>query len=86
MKVVVSQSLQAVMQAYFAKRISDARAIWDTVANLGLFASGPLCWGEQTVVPANLRFAAGVCVLAAGLLMGGGTVAVADPGLDIPGS
>ena len=28
----------------------------------------------------RLRFAAGVCVLAAGLLMGGGTVAVADPG------
>ena len=29
----------------------------------------------------RLRFAAGVCVLAAGLLMGGGVVAVADPGL-----
>ena len=29
----------------------------------------------------RLRFAAGVCVLAAGLLMGGGAVAVADPGL-----
>ena len=28
----------------------------------------------------RLRFAAGVCVLAAGLLMGGGAVAVADPG------
>ena len=29
----------------------------------------------------RLRFAAGVCVLAGGLLMGGGVVAVADPGL-----
>jgi hypothetical protein len=29
----------------------------------------------------RLRFVAGVCVLAAGLLMGGGTVAIADPGL-----
>jgi hypothetical protein len=28
-----------------------------------------------------LRFAAGVCILAAGLVMGGGAVAVADPGL-----
>jgi hypothetical protein len=33
------------------------------------------------VVRWRLRFAAGVCVLAAGLLMGGGAVAVADPGL-----
>ena len=31
-------------------------------------------------VVSHLRFAAGVCVLAAGLLMGGGAVAVADPG------
>ena len=29
----------------------------------------------------RLRFAAGVCVLAAGVLMGGGAVAVADPGV-----
>ena len=29
----------------------------------------------------RVRFAAGVCLLAAGLLMGGGAVAVADPGL-----
>ena len=38
--------------------------------------------GEQMVVGLlRLRFAAGVCVLAAGLLMGaGGAVAVADPG------
>ena len=38
-------------------------------------------WGE-IVVLLHLRFAAGVCVLAAGLLMGGagGAVAVADPG------
>ena len=36
-------------------------------------------WGEQMVVPSRLRFGAGVCVLAAGLLMGGGAVAVADP-------
>ena len=38
-------------------------------------------WGE-IVVMSHLRFAAGVCVLAAGLLMGGagGAVAVADPG------
>ena len=33
------------------------------------------------VVRSRLRFAAGVCVLAAGVLMGGGAVAVADPGL-----
>ena len=32
------------------------------------------------MVLSRLRFAAGVCVLAAGLLMGGGAVAVADPG------
>jgi hypothetical protein len=39
-----------------------------------------LGWG-QIVVLSHLRFAAGVCVLAAGLLMGaGGAVAVADPG------
>jgi hypothetical protein len=31
------------------------------------------------VVPSHLRFGAGVCMLAAGLLMGGGAVAVADP-------
>src|SRR6476646_8877221 len=37
------------------------------------------CW-EQMVVLLRFRFAAGVCVLAAGLLMGGGAVAVADPG------
>jgi hypothetical protein len=33
------------------------------------------------VVRSRLRFAAGVCILAAGVLMGGGAVAVADPGL-----
>ena len=33
------------------------------------------------MVRSHLRFAAGVCVLAAGLLMGGGAVAVAVPGL-----
>jgi hypothetical protein len=33
------------------------------------------------VVGSRLRFAAGVCILAAGLLAGGGAVAVADPGL-----
>jgi hypothetical protein len=33
------------------------------------------------VVRWRLRFAAGVCVLAGGLLMGGGALAVADPGL-----
>ena len=31
------------------------------------------------MVRSRLRFGAGVCVLAAGLLMGGGAVAVADP-------
>ena len=37
--------------------------------------------GGMIVVLSHLRFAAGVCVLAAGLLMGaGGAVAVADPG------
>jgi hypothetical protein len=38
-----------------------------------------LARGWQIVVTSHLRFAAGVCVLAAGLLMGGGAVAVADP-------
>jgi hypothetical protein len=33
------------------------------------------------VVGSRLRFTAGVCILAAGLLAGGGAVAVADPGL-----
>ena len=33
------------------------------------------------MVRSRLRFAAGVCILAAGLVMGGGAVAVADPGL-----
>jgi hypothetical protein len=41
----------------------------------------PRSRSEWIVVRSRLRFAAGVCVLAAGLLMGGGTVAVADPGL-----
>jgi hypothetical protein len=38
-----------------------------------------LARGWQIVVTSHLRFAAGVCVLTAGLLMGGGAVAVADP-------
>ena len=61
------------------KRRRDAR---DNVANGGPLAIGPLAGGEQMVVGLlRLRFAAGVCVLAAGLLMGaGGAVAVADPG------
>src|SRR6476660_7857517 len=49
------------------------------MANVGLLASGPLVGGEQLVVSLHLRFAAGVCVLTAGLLMGGGAAAVADP-------
>ena len=53
----------------------------DNVANVGLLASGPLAGGSKIVGLSHLRFAAGVCVLAAGLLMGGagGAVAVADP-------
>ena len=49
--------------------------------NVRLLTSDPLARG-QIVVLSHLRFAAGVCVLAAGLLMGGagGAVAVADPG------
>jgi hypothetical protein len=43
-----------------------------------------LARGWQIVVTSHLRFAAGVCVLTAGLLMGGGAVAVADP--DFSGS
>jgi hypothetical protein len=60
------------------KRRRDAR---DNVANGGPLAIGPLAGGEQMVVGLlRLRFAAGVCVLAAGLLMGaGGAIAVADP-------
>jgi hypothetical protein len=52
------------------------------MANVGPLAISPLAGGEQMVVGLlRLRFAAGVCVLAAGLLMGaGGAVAVADPG------
>src|SRR4051812_13850940 len=37
-------------------------------------------WDQMVVGLLRLRFAAGVCVLAVGLLMGGGAVAVADPG------
>ena len=60
------------------KRRRDVR---DNVANGGPLAIGPLAGGEQMVVGLlRLRFAAGVCVLAAGLLMGaGGAIAVADP-------
>ena len=52
-------------------------------ANLGVGHTGwfPRSRSEWIVVRSHLRFAAGVCVLAAGLLMGGGAVAVADPGL-----
>src|SRR6476661_5715784 len=39
----------------------------------------PRSRSEWIVVRSRLRFGAGVCVLAAGLLMGGGAVAVADP-------
>ena len=49
------------------------------VANVGPVAIALA--GGQIVVLSHLRFAAGVCVLAAGLLMGaGGAVAVADAG------
>jgi hypothetical protein len=52
----------------------------DNVASVGPTAIGPLAGGEQMMVGLlRLCFAAGVCVLAAGLLMGGGAVAVADP-------
>src|SRR6478672_8643840 len=59
------------------KRRRDAR---DNVANGGPLAIGPLAGGDQMMVGLlRLRFAAGVCVLLAGLLMGaGGAVAVAD--------
>ena len=51
----------------------------DNVANVGPVALALA--GGRIVVLSHLRFAAGVCVLAAGLLMGaGGAVAVADPG------
>ena len=51
-------------------------------ANLDVGHTGrfPRSRSEWIVVRSRLRFAAGVCVLAAGLLMGGGAVAVADPG------
>ena len=54
----------------------------DNVAKGSPLAIGPLAGGEQMMVGLlRLRFAAGVCVLAASLLMGaGGAVAVADPG------
>ena len=49
--------------------------------NSQLLTSDPLTGGKMIVALSHLRFAAGVCVLAAGLLMGGagGAVAVADP-------
>ena len=51
------------------------------MANVGLLPSDPVTMGEQIVFSLRLRFAAGVfCVLTAGLLIGGGAVAVADPG------
>jgi hypothetical protein len=49
--------------------------MWQTLASSAGLAEG------QIVVLSRLRFVVGVCVLAAGLLMGaGGAVAVADPG------
>ena len=52
-------------------------------ANLDVRHTGrfPRSRSEWIVVRSRLRFAAGVCVLAAGLLVGGGAVAVADPDL-----
>jgi hypothetical protein len=52
-------------------------------ANLNVGHTGrlPRSRSEWIVVRWHLRVAAGVCVLAAGLLMGGGAVAVAVPGL-----
>ena len=52
-------------------------------ANLDVGHTGrlPQSRSEWIVVRWHLRVAAGVCVLAAGLLMGGGAVAVAVPGL-----
>src|SRR6478672_10000225 len=52
-------------------------------ANLDVGHTGrfPQSRSEWIVVRWRLRCAAGVCVLAAGLLTGGGAVAVADPGL-----
>ena len=44
----------------------------DNVANVRSLAIGRLAGGEQMVGLLRLRFAAGVCVLAAGLLMGAG--------------
>ena len=59
-------------------RGSDYAILWQT---LGLLASRPVAGGEKMVGLLRLRLAAGVCVLAAGLLMGaGGAVAFADPG------
>src|SRR6476659_3274117 len=53
----------------------------DNVATVGTAGEPAVAGGEQEVRVLRFRFAAGVCVLAAGLLMGaGGAVAVADPG------
>jgi hypothetical protein len=43
--------------------------------------AAPRCAQHRPEMVLRLRFAAGVCVFAAGLLVGGGAVAVADPGL-----
>ena len=52
-------------------------------ANLAVGHTGrfPRSRSEWIVIRSRLRFAAGVSVLAGGLLMGGGAVAVAEPGL-----
>src|SRR5436190_16790044 len=47
---------------------------------LRLLTGGPFAGGEQMAVRSQLRLAAGVCMLTAGLLMGATGVAVADPG------
>src|SRR5262245_16862049 len=66
----------------FAIPVSPMVLLCDNAANRGPLAIGPLVGGEQMVAGLlRLRFAAGVCVLAAGLLIGaGGAVAVAAPG------
>ena len=70
---VVGMLLLPAARIRLAIPVSPMVLLCDNVANGGPLAIGPLAGGEQMVVGLlRLRFAAGVCVLAAGLLMGRG--------------
>ena len=66
---------------WLAIPVSPMVLLWDNLANVAAGDRSIGRWEQMMVGLLRFRFAAGVCVLAAGLLMGaGGAVAVADPG------